>query len=112
MSFLSICDSFRVDLQNAIDVRVHAPARIMTRYERDAIAIVCRSENFRARATDTALLLPEKTADRIHKAERHLQSMFTSTLHDLERLQRRRAGEQVMPPVVADCQIVISSESQ
>jgi len=45
----------------------------------------------------------------IQKAERHLQSMFTSTLHELERLQARRVGKYVPVPVVADVQVTLNS---
>jgi hypothetical protein len=47
--------------------------------------------------------------ERIAKYERHLHNLLTSTLHELERLQARREGEAVPPPVVADINVNIEN---
>jgi hypothetical protein len=59
-----------------------------------------------------AKLLPSDGRDeRIAKYERHLHSLLTSTLHELERLQARRAGEAVPPPAVADLTVTVETGS-
>jgi len=40
--------------------------------------------------------------ERVAWCERHLHSLLTSTLHELERLEARREGEGVPPPAAAD----------
>lgn len=65
----------------------------------------------RSRAADAALLLPEPVTERIIKYEKHLHAQLTSTLHELERLQARRGGMPVVPPIVADIQATIGAES-
>ena len=58
----------------------------------------------------TAKLLPGDGRDeRIAKYERHLHSLLTSTLHELERLQARRGGEPVPPPAVADLNVTVDA---
>ena len=55
-------------------------------------------------------LLPSDGQDeRIAKFERHLHSLLTSTLHEMERLQARREGEPVEPAVVVDVNVTIDS---
>lgn len=71
--------------------------------EADAVAQLLDSGTARKRA---AKLLPGDGRDqRIAKYERHLHNLFTSTLHELERLQARRGGETVAPPAVADVNV-------
>jgi len=55
------------------------------------------------------LLLSDGKDERIAKYERHLHNLLTSTLHELERLQARRQGESVPPPVVADVNVIIEN---
>jgi len=47
-------------------------------------------------------------AERLQRHEGQLERSFYRTLHELERLQARRQGQAVMPPVVLD--VNISSE--
>ena len=47
--------------------------------------------------------------ERVAKYERHLHTLLTSTLHELERLQARRGGEAVPPPVVADVNLTVDA---
>jgi hypothetical protein len=55
-------------------------------------------------------LLPSDGRDeRIAKYERHLHNLFTSTLHELERLQARREGQAVPPPAVADLNLTLDT---
>lgn len=57
-----------------------------------------------------AKLLPSDGRDeRIAKYERHLHSLLTSTLHELERLQVRRTENTVPPPAIADVNVVIEA---
>jgi len=58
-------------------------------------------------AAVTATVLRDGREERIAKYERHLHSLLTSTLHELERLQARREGEPVPPPVVADVNVTV-----
>jgi hypothetical protein len=98
---------FRAQLQQAIDMRVAALEREVKRLEGDSTAIVRRDESRRARAADVALMPPEQVADRIVKYEKHLHSQLASTLHELERLQARRGGVPVVPPIVAHIQATV-----
>src|SRR5687768_18174285 len=54
-------------------------------------------------------LPPEHIAERVMKYEKHLHGQLTSTLHELERLQARRGGLPVAPPVVADVQVTVAA---
>jgi hypothetical protein len=65
-----------------------------------------------ARRQATKLLPGDGRDERIAKYERHLHSLLTSTLHELERLQARREGEAVPPPAVADVNVTIDSGSR
>ena len=59
-----------------------------------------------------AKLLPTDGRDeRIAKYERQLHTLHTSTLHELERLQARREGHSLPPPVVADVTVAVDSGS-
>ncbi len=96
---------FRAHVQQVIDARVSALAREVNWLTGDVAAIVRRSESGRARAGDEALLTPEQVAERLMKYEKHLHAILISTMHELERLQARRGGAAVLPPVVADLHI-------
>jgi hypothetical protein len=98
---------FRADVQAMIDGRVAALARQVSRLEAEHVAIIRRSENAVVRAADAALLPPERTADLVMKYEKHLHGLLNSTLHELERLQARRGGVPVPPPVVADLNVTV-----
>ena len=99
--------TFQSHMQKAINERVAALDREVRRLEGETNAIVRRSELSRARAADAALLPREQTVEMIMKYERHLQNQLNSTLHELERLQARRAGTPVAPPLVADVQVTV-----
>jgi hypothetical protein len=47
----------------------------------------------------------EKTATLINRYGASLTNQFLKLLHELERIQRRRAGEQVKPPSVSQVDI-------
>jgi excisionase family DNA binding protein len=102
---------FRADVQAAIDGRAAALDRQVERLEAEVAAIVRRSEAARARGADAALLPPEHLAERVMKYERHLHGLLTSTLHELERLQGRRAGALVALPAVADVHLTVTAGS-
>ncbi len=73
-------------------------------------ASLARFLDSRAERKRAAKLLPGDGRDeRIAKYERHLHSLLTSTLHELERLQARREGEAVPPPAVADINVTIDT---
>jgi hypothetical protein len=82
--------------------------RKIQRLEGEETAIVWLLNGGKARKWQaTRLLLGDGRDDRIVKYERHLHSLLTSTLHELERLQARREGEPVTPPAVADVNVTI-----
>ncbi len=99
---------FRGNVLAAIDARVAGLERQVRRLEAEVPAIVRRAEGGRARAADAALLPPEGVAARVMKYEKHLHGLVMSTLHELERLQLRRAGRPVLPPVVADLTVTVT----
>jgi hypothetical protein len=99
---------FRAHVQTSVDDRVGALEREVGQLEADAAAIVRRVEGRRARAADAALLPREQAAERVMKYERHLHGQLTSTLHELERLQARRGGAAIVPPVVADVHLTVT----
>lgn len=96
---------FRAEVQGALDAKRAGFARELTRREAEAAALVRRAESERQRAADAALLPPDQVTDRVMKYEKHLHGLLTSTLHELERLQARRAGAAVLPPAVADLHV-------
>ena len=83
---------FRADVHRAINDRLAALQRTVKQLEAERAAVIRRAESGRARAADAALLPPEQIAERVMKYERHLYGQLTSTFHELERLQARRAG--------------------
>jgi hypothetical protein len=72
------------------------------RLEGHAAAVARLLDEGNTRKQGARLLPGDGRDERIARYERHLHNLFTSTLHELERLQARREGEAVPPPVVAD----------
>ena len=99
---------FRIELQDALEEEVHRFIRSIERLESDKEAQTRRIQDETMRLASSALLSQEKVTDRVIKYERHLHSLLTSTLHELERLQARRAGKPVVPAIVADIQLHVS----
>src|SRR5262249_32008077 len=98
-------DRFREAVQVELEERAEELDRKVRRLEGEAAA-VARLLDGRAGRQQGAKLLPSAGRDgRIAKYERHLHSLLTSTLHELERLQARREGEAVTPPAVADLNV-------
>jgi hypothetical protein len=55
--------------------------------------------------------MKQRTLDQpIVKCERHLHNLLTATLHELERLQARRAGDAVVPPAMADVNLTVHAD--
>lgn len=98
---------FRAEVQAVLDARRDAFARDVDRLEADVAGLVRRAERERRRAADSALLPPDTVIEKVMKYEKHLHSQLTSTLHELERLQARRGGMPVLPPVVADLHVSV-----
>lgn len=89
--------------------RAEELARAVRRLERDEAALVRLLEAGAAWARAAHLLPADGSEERVAKYERHLHSLLTSTLHELERLQARRGGEAVPPPVVADVNLTLDA---
>ncbi len=83
--------------------------RTVARLEREAAAVVRLLDNRTARKQAAKLLPGDGRDDRIAKYERHLHSLLTSTLHELERLQARRDGDAVPPPAVVDVNVTVDT---
>ena len=96
---------FRTELQDALENDVHRFIRSIERLESDIDALTRRVEEEKTRLASSALLTHEKVTDRVIKYERHLHSLLTSTLHEVERMQAHRAGKPVVPALVADIQL-------
>ena len=86
-------------------------ARRVRRLEREAGAVARLLDDGATRKRATKLLPADGRDERIAKYERHLHSLLTSTLHELERLQARREGEPVPPPAVADVNVTVGAQS-
>ncbi len=84
-------------------------ARKVWRLERESKAVTRLLDNRTARKQATKLLPSDGRDDRIAKYERHLHTLLTSTLHELERLRARRDGESVPPPAVADVIVMVDT---
>jgi hypothetical protein len=96
-------EAVRADLNE----RTEELARKVRRLEAEVVAVTRHLDGRTARK-QTAKLLPSQGLDeRIAKYERHLHSLLTSTLHELERLQARREGDRVPPPAVADVNVTV-----
>jgi hypothetical protein len=86
-------------------------ARRVRRLEREVGAVERLLDGKVARRQAARLLPGDGRDERIANYERHLHSLLTSTLHELERLQARREGEAVPPPAVADVSVRIDAGS-
>lgn len=101
---------FRAELQWTLDSRTAELARGLRRREAEVVALNRRLDAEPERVAAPALLPPDAAADKIIKYEKHLHAQLTSTLHKLERLQARRGGVFVPPPVVADLHVLVNGE--
>ncbi len=103
-------ERFLTAVRDDLEERSEEGARAVRRLEREVAAVVRLLDRGMAR-TQAAKLLPGDGRDeRIAKYERHLHSLLTSTLHELERFQARREGESVLPPAVADVNVTVQTE--
>jgi hypothetical protein len=103
-------EGFLEDLQDTLDEQVAAFAREVDRLKGETAALTHRLETWQDRAKAAALIPQEAIMDRVAKYEKHLNAQFTSSLHELERLQARRIGKAVVPPLVADVQVIVNQE--
>ncbi len=102
-------DEFIEGVRTDIAERAEELARTVRRLERDEVALVRLLEDGATRARSAHLLPANGSEERVAKYERHLHTLLTSTLHELERLQARRGGEPVPPPVVADVNLTVDA---
>ncbi|MBM3979722.1 MAG: hypothetical protein FJ304_05470 [Planctomycetes bacterium] len=100
-------EGFIEGVRTAIVERAEELGRAVRRLERDEAALVRLLDEGAARARAVHLLPPNGGEERVAKYERHLHTLLTSTLHELERLQARRDGDTVVPPVVADVNVTV-----
>jgi len=84
-------------------------ARKVRRLEAEAGAVTRLLDEGTARKQAARLLPSDGRDERIARYERHLHTLLTSTLHELERLQARREGEAVPPPAVADVNVTVDA---
>jgi hypothetical protein len=100
-------EPFTEAVQSDLDSWAEELNRKVRRLETEVSAVV-RLLDGRVARRRTAQLFPGDGRDeRLAKYERHLHTLLTSTLHELERLQARRAGEAVPPPAVADLTVTV-----
>jgi hypothetical protein len=85
--------------------------RKVQRLEGEAVAVEQLLTDGTARQRASKLLPGGGCDERIAKYERHLHTLLTATLHELERLQARRDGESVAPPVVADLNVTVDART-
>lgn len=104
-------EQFIEEVRAELTESVEELRRKVRRLERDAGAVEWLLEGKAARRQAARLLPGDGRDERIAKYERHLHSLLTSTLHELERLQARRAREAVPPPAVADVSVRIDGGS-
>ncbi len=102
-------DEFIEGVRIDIVERAEELARAVRRLERDEAALVRLLEDGATRARAAHLLPANGGEERIAKYERHLHTLLTSTLHELERLQARRGGEAIPPPLVADVNLTVDA---
>jgi hypothetical protein len=100
-------DRFEEVVRADLDAWADERARTVRRLEREAAAVVRLLDRGSARKQTAKLLPGDGRDERIAKYERHLHSLLTSTLHELERLQARREGQSVPPPAVADVNVSV-----
>lgn len=103
-------EAFRRELEEGLHDRAGAYAREANRLNRELTGCRRRQETWHDRAAADALLPSLDVLERISKYEKHLHNTLTSTLHELERLQARRGGAFVPPPMVADVQVTVTHE--
>ena len=103
---------FRAEVQAALDGKRAAFVRSVDRLEADVAALTRRAEAERKRAAEAALLPVDHVVERVMRYEKHLHGQLTSTLHELERLQARRAGVAVIPPVIADLYLSVTGTDE
>jgi hypothetical protein len=100
-------DRFLEAVQIDLEAWVEELTRTVRRLETEVNAVVRLLDNKIARKQAAKLLPTDGRDERIAKYERHLHTLLTSTLHELERLQARREGELVPPPAVADVNVTV-----
>ena len=99
------CGVVRADLEE----RAEESGRAVRRLEREEAAVTRLLDGGSARTRAAKLLPGDGRDERIAKYERHLHTLLTSTLHELERLQARRDGESVPLPAVADINVTVDT---
>ncbi len=106
-----VIERFTEGVRVDVEQRAEELTRKVWRLEREAAAVVRLLDGRTARKQAAQMLPGDGCDERIAKYERHLHSLLTSTLHELERLQARREGEAVPPPVVADVNVTVLTET-
>ncbi|HVL12261.1 MAG TPA: hypothetical protein VM529_06835 [Gemmata sp.] len=81
--------------------------RKVRRLESESRAVARLLDTRVARKQGARLLSGDGRDERIARYERHLHTLLTSTLHELERLQARSEGRVVPPPAVADLNVAV-----
>lgn len=94
-------ESVRMDLEEQAEEHTRAVRRL----DREAGAVARLLDNGITRHQVRTLLPSNGRDERIAKYERHLHTLLTSTLHELERLQARREGGAIPPPAVVDVNV-------
>jgi hypothetical protein len=102
-------EQFQEAVGAELEERGEELARQARRLEGESAAVARLLDGGAARRRAAKQLPADGREERIAKYERHLHSLLTSTLHELERLQARREGEPVPPPVVADVNVTVEA---
>jgi hypothetical protein len=102
-------DGMVIAVRTELDEDIEELTRTVRRLEAEIAAIVRLLDGRNARHKAMNLMPKNGRDERIAKYERHLHTLLTSTLHELERLQARREGEPVAAPIVADVNVTIDS---
>jgi hypothetical protein len=106
----NIANEFIDELEEFLDGEVERLDREVRTTESEITALTRRAETERGRRAAAALLPTTEQVDKIIRYEKHLHALLTSLLHELERLQARREGAVVAPPVVADVRVTVNHE--
>jgi hypothetical protein len=101
---------FQAEVQRMLDSQAAELSRGVRRRELEVMALNRRLDAEPERVAAPTLLPPAGAMEQIVKYEKHLHSLLTSTLHELERLQARRGGAFVPPPAVADLHVIVNGE--